>query len=105
MITALIQFKLPEPMTREQAQTVFAGTAPKYREVPGLVRKYYMLSEDGKTAGGVYLWESRKAAEQLYTDEWKAFIEDKYGTAPSVAYFDSPVIVDNLAGKIIVDER
>jgi len=104
MITALVQFKLPKPMTTEKAQAVFAETAPKYREVNGLIRKYYLLSEDGATAGGVYLWQSREAAEQLYTDDWQAFIKQKYGTTPSVTYFASPVIVDNLIGQIIMDD-
>ena len=104
MITALIQIKLPEPMAKDKAQDVFAGTAPKYREVKGLIRKYYLLSEDGATAGGIYLWKSREAAERLYTDDWKTFIMQKYGTKPSVTYFDSPVIVDNLVGKVIMDE-
>ena len=105
MITALVQFKLPQPMTTDKAQSVFAETAPKYREVKGLVRKYYLLSEDGETAGGVYLWKSRVAAEQLYSDDWKAFIEQKYGTRPTVTYFASPVIVDNLVGQIIMDDQ
>ncbi len=105
MITALVQIKLPEPMARDKAQEVFAGTAAKYREVKGLIRKYYLLSEDGATAGGVYLWKSRKAAEQLYTDDWQAFIMQKYGTKPSVTYFASPVIVDNLVGRIITDDQ
>ena len=105
MITALVQFKLPQPMTTDKAQAVFAETAPKYREVSGLIRKYYLLSEDGEIAGGVYLWKSRQAAEQLYTDDWKAFIEQKYGTKPSVTYFASPVIVDNLVGQIIMDDQ
>ena len=104
MITALVQIKLPEPMAKDKAKDVFAGTAPKYREVTGLIRKYYLISEDRATAGGVYLWESREAAERLYTDDWKIFILQKYGTMPSVTYFDSPVIVDNLVGKIIMDE-
>ena len=103
MITALVQIKLPEPMTRDKAQVLFAGTAPKYRDLKGLIRKYYLLSEDGATAGGVYLWESQEAAEQLYTDDWQAFIMQKYGTEPSVTYFDSPVIVDNLVGQITMD--
>ena len=104
MITALVQFKLPNPMTTDRAQAVFAETAPNYREVKGLIRKYYLLSEDGETAGGVYLWQSREAAEQLYTDDWQAFIKQKYGTTPSVTYFASPVIVDNLVGQIIMDD-
>ncbi len=105
MITALVQIKLPEPMATDKAQSVFAETAPKYREVKGLIRKYYLLSEDGETAGGVYLWKSREASEQLYTDDWKTFITQKYGTKPSVTYFASPVIVDNLVGQIIMDDQ
>ena len=34
MITALIQFKLPKPVTRAQAQEIFLRTAPKYRGIP-----------------------------------------------------------------------
>jgi len=74
MITALVQFKLPQPVTRDKAREIFTSTAPKYREVPGLIRKYYLLSEDGATAGGIYLWKSRGDAKRLYTDEWKRFI-------------------------------
>lgn len=101
MITVIVQFKLPQAIGREKAREVFSGTAPKYREIPGLIRKYYLLSEDGGTAGGVYLWESRADAERLYTAEWKSFIREKYGAEPMVTYFDSPVVVDNLAGSII----
>ncbi len=103
MITALVQFKLPQPLTREKAREIFSSTAPKYREIQGLIRKYYVLSKDGGTAGGVYLWNSQEDAERLYTDEWRKFIRDKYGAEPSVIYLESPVIVDNAAGEIITD--
>ena len=103
MITALVQFKLPQPVTREKAQEIFLGTAPKYREPPGLIRKYYLLSEDGGTAGGVYLWKSRKDAEGLYTKAWGNYIGEKYGAPPSVTYFETPVIVDNVTNEIVSD--
>ena len=103
MITALVQFKLPQPLTREKAREVFSGTAPKYREIQGLIRKYYVLSKDGETAGGVYLWESQEDAERLYTAEWRQFVRDKYGAEPTVTYFESPVVVDNAAGEIVTD--
>jgi len=103
MITALVQFKLPQPLSREKACEIFSSTAPKYREIHGLIRKYYVLSQDGGTAGGVYLWNSQEDAEHLYTDEWKKFILDKYGALPSVTYFESPVIVDNTIGEIVTD--
>jgi hypothetical protein len=103
MITALVQIKLPHPVTREKAQETFLGTAARYRETPGLLRKYYLLSQDGGTAGGVYLWKSRKDAEGLYTKEWEKFIRERYGAPPSVTYFESPVVVDNVTNEIVSD--
>jgi len=103
MITALVQFKLPQPVTREKARQLFLGTAPKYRETSGLIRKVYLLAEDGGTAGGVYLWRSKKDAEALYTTEWVNAIRERYGALPSVTYFESPVVVDNLAKDVVSD--
>ena len=103
MVTAFVQFKLPSAMNRDQAKEVFMSTAPKYQAAPGLIRKYYLLSEDGGTAGGVYLWQSKEDAEQLYTQEWKNFVKEKYGGEPTIVYFHSPVVVDNLTQEIIKD--
>jgi Putative mono-oxygenase ydhR len=74
MITAIVQFKLPQPVSRDRAREIFLSTAPRYRDTQGLIRKYYLLSEDGGTAGGVYLWKSREDAQRLYTEEWKTFV-------------------------------
>ena len=104
MITAIATFQLPKPITLEDARTIFQSTAPKYQDVAGLVRKYYLLSQDGSTVGGVYLWNTRTEAEALYTEDWRAFVRDKYGTDPSVIYMDTPVVVDNLSNEILVDE-
>jgi hypothetical protein len=103
MVTAFVQFKIPVPLSRDQAKEVFLSTAPKYQEAPGLIRKYYLLSEDGGTVGGVYLWKSKEDAEGLYTNEWKNFIKERYGGEPSIVYFQSPVVVDNLTREIIKD--
>lgn len=65
MITAIATFQLAKPITLDQARKIFMSTAPKYQDVTGLIRKYYLLSQDGTTVGGVYLWKSRAAAEAL----------------------------------------
>ena len=103
MTTVVTQFSLPAPLTRDDAKRIFLNTAPRYRELPGLVRKYYHVSDDGRTSGAVYLWKSRADAERLYTKEWERFVFEQYGVYPSVTFFDCPVIVDNVAGTIIHD--
>ena len=104
MITAITTFALPKPITREEARSIFLSTAPKYRDMPGLFRKVYVLSEDGATVGGLYLWNSRSEAEAVYTESWRSFVREKYGTEPTVTYFDSPVVVDNVTRQVLADE-
>ncbi len=101
MITAIATFQLPSPITLDEARKIFLNTAPKYLGVTGLIRKYYMLSEDGSTVGGVYLWDSREDADAMYTESWRSFVREKYGTDPTVTYLESPVVVDNLSQEII----
>ena len=100
MITALVQFALPAPISLAEATKRFESSAPKYQNLAGLVRKYYVRTEDGRSAGGIYLWESRAAAEAVYNGEWRERVEKLYGAKPTITWFDTPVIVDNLSGAI-----
>ena len=100
MITALVQFALPAPISLAEATKRFESSAPKYQNLAGLVRKYYVRSEDGRSAGGIYLWESRAAAEAVYNAEWRERVEKLYGSKPTITWFDTPVIVDNATGAI-----
>ncbi|PCI68113.1 MAG: monooxygenase [Piscirickettsiaceae bacterium] len=103
MITSIVNFTLPLPITLEKVTDLFEKGADNYRTVPGLIRKYYLLSNDGRTAGGVYLWESQEQAADFYNQEWFQLIEEKYHSKPIISYFQTPVIVDNLAGTLIVN--
>jgi len=95
MITAIVRFPLPSSINGNDAKALFEKSAPNYRGIPGLVRKYYLYGEDDRTGGGVYLWESREAAERFYSDAWKTTIAQRYGSRPEIQFFDTPVIVDN----------
>jgi hypothetical protein len=98
MIVAIVNFQLPPDVTAEQARKLYAESAPRYRAMKGLVRKYYLWDAERHIGGGVYLWESRAAADAVYTAEWKASIAARYGAAPAITFFESPVIVDNEIG-------
>ena len=104
MITTVVQFQMSTPITLEDATRRFESSAAKYQNLSGLIRKYYIRSEDGRAAGGIYLWQSRQAAEKVYSGEWRARVEKHYGAKPVITWFDSPVVVDNLmGGKITTD--
>ena len=102
MIVAVVTFHLPQPTTLAEVTKTFQATAPKYRGMQGLLRKNYWMSEDGRRAGGIYVWASRADADRLYTDDWKAFVQGKYGAPPVIEYLHSPVMVDNRDDTITV---
>jgi hypothetical protein len=101
MITAIVRFKLAPGTTLQTAAELFKGSAAKYQNLPGLVRKYYLFGEG--QGGGVYLWKSRADAERVYTAEWRKMIADRYGAEPDIQFFESPVIVDNANQEVLVE--
>jgi hypothetical protein len=94
MIAAVVRFPLPQGITRDDVTAMFEKSAPNYRGVPGLVRKYYLYGDD-RTGGGVYLWNSREVAERFYSDAWKSTIAQRFGTQPEILFYETPVIVEN----------
>jgi heme-degrading monooxygenase HmoA len=94
VIVAIVRFPLDPPLPAGDVWAMFEKSAPSYQNLPGLLRKHYLRAEDGATAGGVYLWESRAAAEAVYDEAWHTRVTEKYGARPTVEYFESVVTVD-----------
>ena len=103
MIVAITNFQLPKTVTHEEARSIFLTTAPTYQGVKGLLRKSYLVAQDGNSVGGIYFWNSRAEAEAMFTESWRAYVREKYYCDPSVTYFDSPVMVDNISHEILSD--
>jgi hypothetical protein len=103
VITAIVRFKLPATVDTAKAAELFEASAPKYRGLAGLIRKYYLFDAESSTGGGCYLWESREAADRVYNSEWCNMIAERYGAPPEISYFETPVVVDNASGKTILD--
>ncbi|MCH9674894.1 MAG: monooxygenase [Gammaproteobacteria bacterium] len=91
---------------RTKVDAIAAGkkSAPTYRELAtkGLIRKDFLNGDSG--GGGVYLWESREAAQDWFTQERIAWLAERFGVRPTILYYDTYVTVDNKAGEIRVTE-
>src|SRR5689334_24605462 len=95
MIVAIVTFQMPKATTAEQMSAPFQEAVPMFKSVAGLLTKYFYVSEDGRRAGGVYVWASRADADRLYNGEWRAFVEKKFGSTATIDFRNSPVMVDN----------
>lgn len=103
MITALVTFSMttrkPDRSAEDQL-ALYEAMAPKYQKIPGLIRKYFIGSED--RAGGWYEWETMEHAKAYYTPAWHQFISTTYGGDIKIEYFDCPCVIDNSAGKVCI---
>jgi hypothetical protein len=103
MITSITRFPLPAGIPTETVKKGFLEVAPKFKHPSGLLRKYFLISEDQKTGGGVYLWNSMEEARTFSEEMLRPMIRDKFQVEPSIEYYEAPVIVDNVTSEIIAD--
>ena len=102
MLIAVVQIPRSGPKPEKDAAVARGlDSAPIYRKVDGLIRKDYLNGED--CGGGVYLFESRAAAEAWFNDDWWGWIEERFGARPTLTFYDPYVTVDNAAGEVRVD--
>lgn len=106
MITAIVQFKVSGDTTKEQVFNNMNNVAPKFENMPGLIRKNFLFDGDHGVGGGVYTWETREAAEAVYAEggPWREAIRNLYGAEPNITWFETPIIVDNAMGEIKLAE-
>ena len=100
MITAIVQYKLPPHIDLAACAAHYRDIAPGFRAVPGLISKQFIYSEDG-WAGGVYLWQTRAAADAFYHGPWLDGIRERYGMDPQIKFYETPCITDNAAGAVL----
>jgi hypothetical protein len=100
----VVQFDLPK-RTEDDAVKRGTSSAPIYRDLggKGLIRKDYLNGDAG--TGGVYLWESRAAAESWFTEDRIAELTKRFGVRPRLTWYDTHVTVDNLKGETRVNGK
>lgn len=91
-VVVVVTVPNPPGITRDRIIAGMQATVPQYQRLPGLVRKYFTLSDDGKF-GGVYLFRNRTEAQAWFSDAWRARSLKTYGVAPTVTYFDAPIVI------------
>ena len=52
-------------MPTEELKKIMPAVAPKFSAIPGCSWKIWLINEDHKEAGGVYLFDSAKELEQF----------------------------------------
>jgi hypothetical protein len=103
VIITIVRFAAPSVATPAEQRALIERTAPRYREIPGLRRKWF-VSAPGE-GGGVYEWRSREDAERWFTPQWLEQMRSRYGVEPRIDWLEGHAVVDNVAGRIDFDDQ
>jgi hypothetical protein len=101
MHTVMWTFQVPTGTTKADLVATIKATAHNYLGVPGLIRKYYGIADDAKTIVGIYLWESKAAADALYTADWVATVRKRWGAEPVRQEWSTPMVVESAERRLI----
>ncbi|MBP6514448.1 MAG: hypothetical protein KA224_04665 [Steroidobacteraceae bacterium] len=97
----VVRFPAPAGLDDATLRRILEDSAPRYRGIPGLHRKYFI--SDATTGGGVYEWETRDVAMMFYDTAWHERMKTVYGVTPDLLFFDVRALVDNDADAVLID--
>jgi len=100
MIVELVTFRAPSGADWDDILDGARATLPHWRANPKLARKYYLLSEDGQTCAGLYVWPTRADAEHAHNAVWQDAVAQRTGARPEFRYFDLQMLLDNETGTV-----
>lgn len=83
-------FTIPVDVNRADLVEKFGQSAPIYRDLEGLISKYYLLGDGAEIAGGVYVFNDRAAADAWFTPDKIAWAEERFGKV-TLQHFDVPI--------------
>ena len=95
----LIVGGLKSNLPREEMERRYKERLPQFREVPGLIQKYYSYDEATSEWAGIYLWASEEALADFLASDLRKSIPAAYELTgpPRIERF---AIVDRLHGDI-----
>lgn len=97
-VATVVEIPLPAGVGRDRIVEGFAAAAPTFRSVPGLLRKYFITTPQGRF-GGVYLWQDEASARAWFTQAWHERVQSQYGQPASVEWFDTPILLPGMEGN------
>ena len=104
MHTVMWTFKVPAGTSKSQLVCTINATAHTYEGIPGLICKYYGIAPDGASLVGIYLWDSKAAADAFYTPDWVATVTKRWAAPPLRQDWETPMVVESAERGLVAAE-
>lgn len=94
----IVRMRFDTLLGEAELENLSRAGLPKFRELDGLRQKYYVRNHDTGTVGGIYLFESKEAAEAYVNGPIVASVGDRFKV-------DGDVEIEMLEVQLTLDER
>lgn len=78
-VTAVLSVKFNSSLSQEKLMQTCEEDLNVFRNVPGLIEKYYIAEETTGAISGIYLFDTKSARGAFWTSELAAKIPERYG--------------------------
>lgn len=70
--------KLRSKLSSDELERRYRERMPQFRELPGLLQKYYLNDEKTKELGGLYIWDSEESLQNYLASDLRKTIAAAY---------------------------
>jgi heme-degrading monooxygenase HmoA len=92
-VATLVLIRAPAGVSRERLIAEFRAAIPSHRAISGLMRKHFLIGDNGAAFGGLYLWRDEASAKAWFNEAWHERVRKTYGQNAAVDWFDTPILL------------
>lgn len=98
-VVAGVRIPIPWYAPHRYVVSRMRDSVAQYRAAPGLVFKYFTISDDDQF-GGIYLWRDQAAADSFYDEAWRAGVLHTYKALSRIDVFAAPLVLKTAAATV-----
>ena len=98
-VQSVLSVKFISTHSYEKLMNICQADLEIFRNVPGLVQKYYVVEEATGALSGIYVFKNKNAKEAFWNSALAASIPARYGVDPAtlrVEHFDMSIVMNDV---------
>lgn len=95
---AVLLVKFKSTFNAEKLLSTCQQDLKSFRNVPGLIQKYYIAEEGSEALNGFYIFETKSAREAFWASDLAKTIPARYGVIPEtlrVEQYDMAIVLND----------
>jgi len=95
---AVLSVKFQSSFGAEELMTICSEDLEAFRDVPGLIQKYYLSEVSTGAISGIYVFDNQDSRKDFLSSELASYIPVRYGVLPDtlrVEQYDMSIVLND----------